>query len=108
MEHTHENSHTDNMGGAHNNHSEHNAHHGHENLNKEEMKISGDDIIKFLKKIFKAGSSRNVFCRDEEGGKIFKINLILLALIFILIPFLILLMILFLIITDYSLSIEKK
>lgn len=95
-EHTHENM-----------HNTHDTHHQ-SNTNESEMKLSGNDIILFLKKIFKAGSSRNVVCRNEEGGKIFKINLILLSVIFILIPFLILLMIVFLIITDYSLSIEKR
>lgn len=102
----HENMHSEHQ--AHDSHSGHGGHHGHAQTNEDEMKLSGNDIILFLKKIFKAGSSRSVICKDEEGGKIFKINLILLALIFILVPFFILLMILFLIITDYSLNIQKR
>lgn len=93
---------------ANDNHAGHDEHHGRAKTHEDEMKLSGNDIILFLKKIFKAGSSRNVVCKNEEGGKVFKINLILLSAIFILIPFLILVMILFLIITDYSLNIQKK
>ena len=102
----HENMHSGHQ--TNDNHAGHDEHHGHAQTNEDEMKLSGNDIILFLKKIFKTGSSRNVVCKNEEGGKVFKINLILLALIFILIPFLILVMILFLIITDYSLNIQKR
>ena len=74
----------------------------------EEMKLSGDDILKFFRKIFKAGNSRNVAWSTPGGKKIFQINLILLTLICFILPIVALVIIVMLIVTEYSLSIEKN
>ncbi|MDQ3075949.1 MAG: DUF4342 domain-containing protein [bacterium] len=74
----------------------------------EEMKLSGEDVLKFFKKIFKAGNSRNAAWITPGGKKIFQINLILLALICFILPIVALVVMVMLIVTDYSLTIEKK
>lgn len=75
---------------------------------REEMRISGDDIIAFLRRIFRAGYSRSAVVENEEGKKLFKINLILLILISFLVPVIALVFVIVLIVADYSISIHKK
>ncbi|MDQ3245043.1 MAG: DUF4342 domain-containing protein [bacterium] len=100
------------MENTHNEHTgEHNHGHDHwhsQTESKEEFKISGDSIVAFLRRIFKAGNSRKVFCKNENGEKSFSINLILFIIILIFIPISFFLTILLLVATNYSLSIEKK
>ncbi|MEK7588920.1 MAG: DUF4342 domain-containing protein [Patescibacteria group bacterium] len=106
MEHTnHEenNTHTD-----HEEKHENASHHGHDEQNKEELRLSGDDIVAFIRKIFKAGNSRQVVWRDEDNGKILKLNLILMALIFFIVPIFALIVLIILILMNHSLTIEKK
>ncbi|MCX6747866.1 MAG: DUF4342 domain-containing protein [Candidatus Nomurabacteria bacterium] len=74
----------------------------------EEMKLTGADILKFFRKIFKAGNSRNVVWTTPAGKKIFSINMVLLALIVFILPIVALIAIVMLVVTDYSLSIEKN
>ncbi len=76
--------------------------------NMEDLRISGSDIINFLKKIFQAGNSRMAVIEDENGKKIFKINLILLMLIFFFIPVIALIFVIVLITADYSISVQKR
>ncbi len=73
-----------------------------------EMKISGKDVIDFLKRVFRAGNSRLAVFRDENGKKLFKINLILLMVICFIIPVIALVFVLILVAADYSVSIQKK
>lgn len=80
----------------------------HNNQTKEDMKISGDDILGFFRKIFKAGNSRSVVFKNEIGEKIFKINLILMGIILVIIPALIVILLIIMIALNYSVSIEKK
>ncbi|MFN4181255.1 MAG: hypothetical protein ACK4FA_00970 [Candidatus Paceibacteria bacterium] len=75
---------------------------------KEDLRISGDDILNFLRKIFRAGNSRMAVFEDGEGKQIFKINLILLMLIFFFIPVVALIFIIILITADYSISVQKR
>jgi len=74
----------------------------------EELRLSGDDIMTFFRKIFKAGNSRSVVWRDDDNEKVLRINLILMALICFIIPVLALIAILILILMNHSVSIEKK
>lgn len=79
-----------------------------EEIKEEKFKISGDDLVFLLRKIFKAGYSRNITFKDENENKFFKINLILFALIIFILPILLLILIIYLIITNHSLEIEKR
>lgn len=93
---------------------EHNTHKHEEKEEKTESgseysaKLSGDDIVAFFRKVFKAGNSRSIVWKNENGKEIFKINLILLFIIFFFIPILALITIIILIVTNDSLSIEKR
>jgi len=73
-----------------------------------EMKISGKDVLDFLKRIFQAGNSRLAVFRDENGKRLFKINLILLMLICFVIPVIALVFVIILVAADYSVSIQKR
>ncbi|MBP6866360.1 MAG: DUF4342 domain-containing protein [Candidatus Pacebacteria bacterium] len=73
-----------------------------------EMKISGKDVLEFLKRIFRAGNSRLAVFKDENGKKLFKINLILLLLICFIIPVIALVFVIILVAADYSVSIQKR
>lgn len=91
---------------------EHNTHKHEEKDGKRETeygaKLSGDDIVAFFRKVFQAGNSRSIVWKNESGKEIFKINLILLFIIFFFIPALALITIIILIVTNDSLSIEKR
>lgn len=82
-------------------HETHEASHGH-------TKISGEDILKFLKMIFREGFSKNVIFATEQGKEALRINVILLALIFFIVPLSALLVLVMLIVTDYSISLEQR
>lgn len=75
---------------------------------EEELKLSGDDIAGFVRKVFQAGNSRQVVWKDEDNKKMFGINLIIFGIIIFFIPILALIALLVLIILNHSLSIEKK
>lgn len=85
----------------------HEAHTTHE-APKEDLRISGDDILNALRKIFRAGNSRMAVFEDDDGKQLFKINLILLMLICFFIPVVALIFIIILITADYSISIQKR
>jgi hypothetical protein len=87
-------------------HDAHGAHDTHEN--KDEMRISGDDIIAFLRKTFQAGNSRTVIWKTDDNKTIFRINLIIFGLLCFILPLLALIVVITLIITNYSLVIEKR
>jgi len=78
------------------------------NKTQEEWKLSGDDILKFFRKIFKAGNSRNIVFKNENGHRIFSVNLIILGLFFFLIPILAFVTLIAIVTVNYSLSIEKN
>lgn len=86
---------------------EHKEEENHEYIDAD-LKISGKDVIDFLKKIFRAGNSRRAVFSDENGKKLFKINLILLMLICFFIPVIALIFVVILVTADYSVSIQKK
>ncbi|HEY4478064.1 MAG TPA: DUF4342 domain-containing protein [Candidatus Paceibacterota bacterium] len=74
----------------------------------EELKISGADVINFFKKVFRAGNSRLAVFSDENGKKLFKINLILLMIVCFVIPVIALVFVIILVAADYSVSIQKR
>jgi uncharacterized membrane protein YqjE len=105
MEHTNE--HT--IHEEHNSHESHGDHgHGSNETSKEELRLSGDDIVAFVRKIFKAGNSRQVVWRDEDNKKIVKVNLILMTILTFLLPIFALIAIIILILMNHSISIEKN
>lgn len=105
MEHTNE--HT--IHEEHNSHESHGDHeHGGHETSKEELRLSGDDIVAFVRKIFKAGNSRQVVWRDEDNKKIVKVNLILMTILAFLLPIFALIAIIILILMNHSISIEKN
>lgn len=73
-----------------------------------ELKLSGQDILDFIRKIFKAGNSRKAIFENEDGKKLFSINLFLLIIITFLVPVVALAFVIILITLDYSVSVEKK
>lgn len=73
-----------------------------------ELKLSGQDILDFIRKVFKAGNSRKAVFENEDGKKLFSINLFLLIIISFLIPVIALIFVIILITLDYSVNIEKK
>jgi len=85
----------------------HEAHQGEHGATKDELHLSGDDIVGFFRKIFKAGNSRRVAFKDEDGKVMLRINLILLIIILFLIPILALVILIILILANYSISLEK-
>ncbi len=76
--------------------------------NGPELKMSGQDILDFIRKIFKAGNSRKAIFENEDGKKLFSINLFLLVLITFLVPVIALVFVIILITLDYSVSVERK
>ena len=46
-----------------------------ENTKKEEFKVSGDDVIKTIKKIVKEGNIRRIIIKNEEGKPLIEIPL---------------------------------
>lgn len=79
-----------------------------ENTKTDEMKLSGDDIINFFRKIFDAEYSKNIILKDDAGDKVLKANLFIVLIIFFLIPALALISFMLLIATNYSLTMVKK
>lgn len=73
-----------------------------------ELKLRGQDILDFIRKVFKAGNSRKAIFENEDGKKLFSINLFLLIIITFLVPVVALAFVIILITLDYSVSVEKK
>jgi len=46
-----------------------------ENTKKEEFKVSGDDVIKTIKKIVREGNIRRIIIKNEEGKPLIEIPL---------------------------------
>lgn len=78
------------------------------NTKEGEMKLSGDDIVSFFRKILNAGYSKNIIVKDDLGDKVFNIHLFIVLFIFFLIPILALISFVLLIATNYSLTMVKK
>lgn len=74
----------------------------------EELRLSGDQIMTFFRTIFKAGNSRSVVWRDDDDEKVLRINLILMILICFFVPVIALIAIVFLVLMNHSICIEKK
>lgn len=52
----------------------------------EEFKVSGDDVVKTIKQIFKEGNARRIIIKGEEGNTIIKFPLTVGAVGAILLP----------------------
>jgi len=44
-----------------------------ENIRKEEFKVSGDDVLKKIKEIIKAGNVRKIILKNEKGKSLIEI-----------------------------------
>ena len=44
-----------------------------ENIKKEEFKVSGDDVLKKIKEIIKAGNVRRIILKNEKGKSLIEI-----------------------------------
>ena len=44
-----------------------------ENIKKEEFKVSGEDVLKKVKEIIKAGNVRRIILKNEEGKSLIEI-----------------------------------
>ena len=44
-----------------------------ENIKKEEFKVSGDDVLKKIKEIIKAGNVRKIILKNEKGKSLIEI-----------------------------------
>ncbi len=78
-----------------------------ENVRKEEFKVSGDELVSFVKKLIHEGNIRRIIVKDKDGNTLMEIPLTIGVAVSILIPVWVALGAIAALATNYIIVIEK-